>query len=216
MNGILGPGIYDDQGRFNNHLIPTSPNAFDVGSATLPIRNLYLAGSTVITGNQAITGNLSVGGTITMTAAASQLIPGATSFAIRNNANGANNLLISNAGLVTARAGLVATAGGVTATAGAITATNGNFVASTIGTGLQVKRGANAKGGTFTATADTPVVVSNTSVTTESVISISLKTVGGTPAAVFMTAISAGASFTVNSAAGNTSVYNYVITELIP
>jgi len=208
MNGILGPGIYDDQGRFNNHLIPTSPNAFDVGSATLPIRNLYLAGSQVVTGNQSITGNLSVGGTITMTAAASQIIPGATSFAIRNNANGANNLLISNAGLVTARLG-------VTATAGNITATNGNFVASTIGTGLQVKRGTNAKGGTFTVTADTPVVVANTSVTTESVISFSLKTIGGTPAAVITTALTPGASFTVNSATGNTSVYNYVITELV-
>ena len=42
---------------------------------------------------------------------------------MRNNADGADNLLISNAGLVTARAGLVATAGGVVATAGDISAT---------------------------------------------------------------------------------------------
>jgi len=209
MTGILGPGIYDDQGRFANHLIPTVGDAFDIGNPGLPIRNIYMTGSVITTGNEAITGNLSVGGTITMTAAASRVIPGATSFSIRNNANGADNLLISNAGALTARTS-------ITATAGDITATNGNVVISTIGKGVQVKRGANAKGGTFAVTADTPVAVANTSVTAESVISFSLKTLGGSAGAVFTTLLSAGVGFTVNSVTGNTSTYNYTITELIP
>lgn len=44
---------------------------------------------------------LDVGGNITMTAALSRLVPGATSFAIRNNANAVDNFLIDNAGNVT-------------------------------------------------------------------------------------------------------------------
>lgn len=61
--------------------------------------------------------------TLTFSTAASQIIPGATSFAVRNNANSADNLLISNAGALTARTSM-------TATSGAITATSGNFVAA--------------------------------------------------------------------------------------
>src|SRR5437764_11738203 len=46
-------------------------------------------------------------------AGTSRIVPGVTSFAIRNNANTADNLLVSDAGLVTARAGFVSTLGGV-------------------------------------------------------------------------------------------------------
>src|SRR5438128_5718391 len=49
---------------------------------------------------------LSLAGPITLTAAASQIIPGATSFSIRNNANNVDNLLISNGGDVTIRSNL--------------------------------------------------------------------------------------------------------------
>ena len=67
---------------------------------------------------------------IKMTTAASVLVPGATSFAIRNNADGANNLLISDAGAVTTRAGLTVTTGGATITGttaidGRLTTTDG-------------------------------------------------------------------------------------------
>lgn len=56
-------------------------------------------------------------------AAASKIIPGATSLALRNNADSANNVLISNAGAVTVRAGLTVTASGLTVTAGGLTVT---------------------------------------------------------------------------------------------
>lgn len=66
--------------------------------------------------------------------------------------------------------------------------------------------------GTFTINGATPVVVSNTNITANSSITWGLKTLGGTAAPVFESAAQvAGTSFTVNSTAGNTSVYNYVI-----
>lgn len=95
-------------------------------------------------------------------------------------------------------------------------ATNGgNVLINTVGKGLQVKSGSNAKAGTFTANGATPVVVANSSVTANSIIVYNLKTVGGTPAPVFTTTQTPGTSFTVNSTASNTSVYNYIIFDLI-
>lgn len=78
------------------------------------------AGTTTV---QALTATtLSMTGTLTMTAAASKLVPGATSFSHRNNADNADNLLISDAGAVTVRAGLTATSG----TFGTNSASTGN------------------------------------------------------------------------------------------
>lgn len=62
-----------------------------------------------------------VTGSLTLSDAASKIVPGATSLALRNNADSANNVLVSNAGLVTIRAGLVITASGETITAGDLT-----------------------------------------------------------------------------------------------
>lgn len=60
--------------------------------------------------------SLTVAGTVTLTAAVSQLVPGATSFSVRNNANNADNLIITDAGLATLRnkvhIGLNSTQGG--------------------------------------------------------------------------------------------------------
>jgi hypothetical protein len=47
--------------------------------------------------------HVTVGGTLTMTTAVSKLVPGATSFSVRNNADGADNLLIANDGTITVR-----------------------------------------------------------------------------------------------------------------
>ena len=95
-----------------------------------------LTGPLTVTGNETVTGNLTVSGTTTLAgtttgalttaaasiggdltilsafrllfgAAASKLVPGATSFAIRDNADANNNLLVSNAGDVTVRARLL-------------------------------------------------------------------------------------------------------------
>lgn len=87
------------------------------------------AGDTTVRGALAVTGGgftLSAGA-ISMGTATSQLIAGATNFAIRNNANSANNLLLSNAGVATIRAGLTVTAGGATVTAGDVAITAGKI-----------------------------------------------------------------------------------------
>lgn len=66
--------------------------------------------------------------------------------------------------------------------------------------------------GTFTANGATAVVVANSNVTANSIISYGLKTVGGTPGSKpYESAITPGTGFSVKATAGDTSVYNYLI-----
>jgi len=76
----------------------------------------------------------------------------------------------------------------------------------------QFMAGQARSAGTFTANEATAVVVANANVTANSVIVITLKTVGGTPAgAPYLSAVTAGTGFSVKAAVGDTSVYNYLI-----
>lgn len=129
------------------------------------------------------------------------------------NALATDDSFTAAAGLTATAGGVTATAGGVTATAGDITATAGNIVVSTAGRGLNVKTGSNARIGTLTLTGATPVVVSTTAVTADSAIFLTVKTVGGTPAFSWVSARSAGTSFSVTGTAGDTSVLNWFIVE---
>ena len=63
----------------------------------------------LFTSDVAIIGNLTLAADLAMSATASQLIPGATSFAIRNNADNADNVLVLDAGDVTIRRDLTVT-----------------------------------------------------------------------------------------------------------
>ena len=65
--------------------------------------------------------------------------------------------------------------------------------------------------GTVILNSGTAVAVSNTAVTATSQIVLTLKTVGGTPAAPFISAISAGSGFSVNGGGSDTSTYSYAI-----
>lgn len=66
--------------------------------------------------------------------------------------------------------------------------------------------------GTVTLNGATPVTVANTTVTANSVIVFTLKTVGGTVGAVpAIQTITAGTGYTVQGTALDTSVYNYRI-----
>lgn len=65
--------------------------------------------------------------------------------------------------------------------------------------------------GTFTANGVTPVTVAATSVTANSQILITLKTVGGTVGAPHAATITPGTGFTVVSQASDTSVYNFTV-----
>ena len=50
-----------------------------------------------------VTGGLSFAGTLTLTTAVSKIVPGATSLSLRNNADSADNIIITDAGAVTFR-----------------------------------------------------------------------------------------------------------------
>jgi lysophospholipase L1-like esterase len=102
--------------------------------------------------------------------------------------------------------------------AGDVEAALGNVRISTVGKGLEVKEGSNAKQGTATLTAGT-VTVSNTSVTANSRIFLTLQSLGTVtvPKEVAVTARTAGTSFTITSAdATDTSVVAYEIYEPAP
>lgn len=96
---------------------------------------------------------------------------------------------------------------------GAITQ-SGSTTYSAAARTIILKQGSNGKTGTFTANGATPVSVSNTSITANSGIIFTLKTVGGTVGAYpAIQTITASTGFTVACTALDTSVYNYHIIE---
>lgn len=114
--------------------------------ATITPATTGLVGPITVTGDETVTGNLTVSGTSTlgattvgtlttsgaetvggdltinspgrlvMKAAASKIVPGATSLSLRNNADGADNLILTDAGAATIRNGLTVAAGGAAIT----------------------------------------------------------------------------------------------------
>ncbi len=112
-----------------------------------------------------------------------------------------------------AGAGLTVTTGGATVTAGDVTATNGNVIIGTAGKGLQVKTGSNAKAGTGTANGTSAVTISTTAVTANSLIFLGYNGPAGTPAPVYVSAVTPGTSFAVKSSASDTSVFAWMIVE---
>lgn len=76
----------------------------------------------------------------------------------------------------------------------------------------QYMAGVKTNAGTVTLTGATPVSVTNTNVTANSIIDFTLKTVGGTVGAYpTIKTITAGTGFTVAGSASDTSTYNYRI-----
>ena len=73
------------------------------GTTNMDGATIDSGGLTVTAGGLTVTsGDLTVtAGDLDMDAAASQVVPGATSFSIRNNADSADNLIITDAGLAT-------------------------------------------------------------------------------------------------------------------
>ncbi len=84
---------------------------------------------------------------------------------------------------------------------------------ATIGRGLQIQEGTNARMGTAVLTAGA-VTVANTSVTANSRIFLTSQADGGTPGFLRVSARSAGVSFTITSGSGaDTSTVAYLIVE---
>lgn len=98
---------------------------------------------------------------------------------------------------------------------GDVNSSTGNVLISTIGKGLQVKTGTNAKIGQATLVGGTKTVA-NTSVTANSRIFLSVSATGGTPSTLSYTKINA-TSFTITSAnVLDTSTIDWFIVESIP
>lgn len=94
-----------------------------------------------------------------------------------------------------------------------ILATDDDFAIKTAGKGLQVKEGSNAKMGTLTLNGATPVVVSTTAATATSRIFLTTNTPGGVPAFCWVSARTAGTSFSVTGTAADTSTVAWMIVE---
>jgi len=96
-------------------LLPSADNIADIGASLTEWKDLFLDGTAKVDILTVDVGPTTLSaGDLVMGAAVSQLVPGATSFAVRNTADGADNLLISDAGLVTARLGVTITAADLT------------------------------------------------------------------------------------------------------
>ena len=91
----------------------TTIEASDFNSNYTDIRsafNALVTATNTLAGGVSVDGALTVGGTLTMSTAVSKVVPGATSWGVRNNADGEDNIIITNAGAVTFRS----TVGGIT------------------------------------------------------------------------------------------------------
>lgn len=97
--------------------------------------------------------------------------------------------------------------------AAAFTTTSGGVSVGSVGSGLSVAEGSNAKQGTATLTAGV-ATVANTSVTANSRIMLTSQIDGGTPGFLRVSARVAGTSFTItSSSASDTSTVAYEIFE---
>lgn len=127
-----------------------------------------------------------------------------------------NNLGFTEAGVSANR--LVIAAGGnigigVAVPAYALDCAAGNIAISTAGNGLFIKEGSNAKQGTATLVSGS-VVVSNTSVTVNSRIQLTPQNSSGTASFVYVSARTAGTSFTITSGSSlDTRLIAYDIFE---
>jgi hypothetical protein len=165
----------------------SSPSGSNNGSVTLS------AGTSPVTGNGgnvaiSATGGVALGGGVSITA---------------GNSNGTAGSIVLTVGIGTPN--------------GAVNVVNGNLAISTVGNGIQVKGGSNAKIGSGTLVGGT-VTISNTSVTTNSKIFVQDTTSGSLAnvGSLVVSAKSAGTSFTVTSSnILDTSTFDYFIVEQI-
>lgn len=105
--------------------------------------------------SQTFSAGLALTGTLTMATAASKLVPGATSFTLRNNADSANNIQVLDSGATTIRNALTVSTGGLTVSTGGLTVTGNSTITGTLGglTGLTVASGGMTVSGAKTTLA---------------------------------------------------------------
>lgn len=138
LNGVGGPGSFiigvsrTDAGAAGNQMIRafrtgnawTSVRVLDNGTGFVQLGNgngVYVGpslGSTEqfhVNGSARISGDLNLNARLVFSTAASKIVPGATSLSLRNNADAADNLLLTDAGLATFRNTLTVSTGAAAA-----------------------------------------------------------------------------------------------------
>lgn len=162
--------------NFNNASTPGTANSSTMGTTS----DTYTVSGSTTVGNG---GALKVFGSAASPASAIQFLN-----------DGIVNGSLSNAGLWTLGA-----SGGtqIHIVNGTLSATQ-DLITSSAGFGLKIKEGSNARMGTAVLIGGT-VVVSNTSVTASTRIFLTIQVPGGTLGSVYISAVSAGASFTISS-----------------
>lgn len=103
----------------------------------------------------------------------------------------------------------------ITPSTGVMSVATGNLAVATVGNGLQIKEGTNARMGVSTMSAGT-VTVSNNSITATTRIFLTCQTRSGaySPAAVSVTARTAGTSFRIDSGdSSDTSSVAWLLIE---
>lgn len=134
----------------NSSMIPSATNTYDLGTSALRWKDLYLSGN------------------LNFNAASAKIVPGATSLLIRNNADNASNIAITDAGVSTYRGNwvvtqashailmgatnmvwrdsadtvsnfLIASAGGVTVPRSDLTITAGDMISSASGKTISIQ-----------------------------------------------------------------------------
>lgn len=140
----IGDMLYATASDTLSKLTVGSANLVLTSSGSIPQWSSSLSGLASVSATS-LSGTLTTAGNLTMSATASRLIPGATSFSVRNNANGSDNLLILDSGAITVRSSIsgvttltATTVGGTLSTAAQpnITSMASLAVVGTIGTGV--------------------------------------------------------------------------------
>lgn len=137
-----------------------------------------------------------------------------TAFTTQVVGDTANRIQIEADGEIRWSAGSGSTDTNLYRAAADILATDDDFAISTVGKGLKVREGTNAKMGVTAAMTAGTIVVSTTAVTANSRIFLTAQTTGAGPGALRVSARTAGTSFTITSDnAADTSTVAWMLVE---
>lgn len=173
------------------------------GTTSVVITGTPIAGNlTKFSGTNSITGGNLVGDVTTSGSLTATIV--SISGTVVGGTTGFGNVVFSNSALLTGTTS-VSTVG-----------FSGNIISTSAIATVILKQGSNGKTGTVVLTGTTSVTVANTSVTANSNIFFTLKTIGGTVGSYpTIKTITPTTGFTVNGTVGDTSTYNYAILESI-
>jgi hypothetical protein len=182
-------------------------------------RSFKWYGGTTLAATLSGTGNLDLAGTTASTSNTIGALKLAGGIGISNATDATSSTnggtFTSAGGGAVAKSWWIGTTLNVTGTSTLAAVSSNSLTMRALGNTLILKQGANGKTGTFVCNGMTPVTVANSSITANSGIIITLKTVGGTvgTSGPNVRTITAGTGFTVAGIVGDTSIYNYHIIE---